>query len=117
MSAVAESPVSPRPGARVIPIRPVAAGAAASAEDLHEQLLREGWRRQTTIGEPRLSELVENYRAMGYEVRVEGYQASVAGSDTGGCTTCLDAGQDMGQVIGTVYVRKSDAAQGEDELF
>ena len=102
-------------GARVIPIRQVAAGAGATGDGLHERLVGEGWRRQTTIGEPRLSELVENYKAMGYEVRVEGLQA--AAKNDAGCTSCLDAGQEMGQVLGTVYVRKSDAPRGDDELF
>lgn len=33
-------------------------------------LLAAGWVKQTTIGEPRLSEIVENYRQLGYEVHV-----------------------------------------------
>ncbi|MGQ9583182.1 MAG: hypothetical protein ACUVV6_06680 [Thermoplasmatota archaeon] len=35
------------------------------------ELARDGWRRQTTYDEPRLSELVEAYREMGLEVRLE----------------------------------------------
>ena len=33
-------------------------------------LFAEGWIKKTTIGEPRLSEIVENYRQLGYEVQV-----------------------------------------------
>ena len=36
-----------------------------------EQLKREGWMRQFTTDEPRLSEAVELYRSLGYEVHLE----------------------------------------------
>ena len=35
-----------------------------------KELAEEGWVKQTTIGEPRLSEIVELYRSFGYEVRL-----------------------------------------------
>lgn len=91
---------------RVIPI---AQARTVSPEDT---LLRDGWQRQTTIGEPRLSEIVKNYRAMGFEVHVEEFKA-----EGDGCNTCFDAGQEMGFSYGTVYVRKRDGAGNEDELF
>jgi hypothetical protein len=37
-------------------------------------LLKDGWKRQTVIGEPRLSEIVQNYKAMGFEVHVEEFK-------------------------------------------
>lgn len=92
---------------RVIPI---AQAKAVSPEDAR---LRDGWKRQTTIGEPRLSEIVKNYKAMGFEVHVEEYKA-----EGEGCNTCFDAGQEMGQVYGEVYVRKGSVGQTvDDELF
>ena len=91
---------------RVIPIAQV---KVLSPEDA---LLREGWKRQTTIGEPRLSEIVQNYKAMGFEVHVEEFKA-----EGEGCNTCFDAGQEMGFSYGTVYVRKTGEATGDDELF
>lgn len=94
---------------RVIPI------VQAKAVSPEDALLRDGWKRQTTIGEPRLSEIVANYKAMGFEVHVEEFKAEGAGSE--GCTTCFDSGQEMGFSYGTVYVRKRDEAAGEDELF
>jgi hypothetical protein len=36
-----------------------------------EQLEKTGWLRRTTYDEPRLSELVETYRELGLEVRLE----------------------------------------------
>jgi hypothetical protein len=75
-------------------------------------LLKDGWVRQTTIGEPRLSEIVQNYKAMGFEVHVEEFKA-----EGEGCNTCFDAGQEMGFSYGTVYVRKRAATTDEDELF
>ena len=34
-----------------------------------------------------------------------------------GCTTCFDAGKEMGQVYGTVYIRSRGDSAGQDELF
>ena len=91
-----------------IPVRWMDSGSGREAE-----LLRDGWKKQTTIGEPRLSELAENYRSLGYEVLVESYRTS-----GDGCITCFEAGDALGQVHGTVYIRKSaGAGTADDELF
>ncbi len=92
---------------RVIPI------AQAKVISPEDALLKDGWVRQTTIGEPRLSEIVQNYKAMGFEVHVEEFKTE----GDSGCTTCFDAGQEMGFMYGTVYVRKRSEPAGEDELF
>jgi hypothetical protein len=82
--------------------------------DREAELLAAGWVKQTTIGEPRLSEIVENYRSLGYEVHVVEH---VEQAD-GGCNTCFGAGKEMGQIYGDVYVRKgTDAKPAEDDLF
>lgn len=91
---------------------PIKQASASREEQIDGRLLAEGWRRQTTIGEPRLSEIVENYKAMGYEVHVERWQ-----TEGDGCTTCLDEDQASGKVLGTVYTRKATSAPHEDELF
>jgi len=44
---------------------------STSANDPDTLLMQQGFVRRTTIGEPRLSEVVENYKAMGYDVHVE----------------------------------------------
>lgn len=91
---------------RVIPVLP-------SDTSREAKLLAEGWVRQTTIGEPRLSELVQTYRELGYEVEVIEHRA-----EGDACNTCFDAGQELGLVYGDIYVRKRDAPKKEnDELF
>jgi hypothetical protein len=77
-------------------------------------LLSEGWIKQTTIGEPRLSEIVENYRQLGYEVHVVEHR-----EEGEGCNTCFTAGAEMGQVYGDVYIRKGKGGKraADDELF
>ncbi len=90
---------------RVIPIVAARPPVAAGADD--------GWRRLTTLAEPRLTEMAENYRALGYEVEVR----EVERAPDGGCDTCLDAGQAMGRTYGTLYVRREGAAPAADPLF
>lgn len=102
-----------KPGtkSRVIPINLVAAAAATETDELHRRLVRDGWLRQTTIGEPRLSALVKTYEKLGYEVRVEAYQdggdhGGAGGCGTGECDTGADAGEVLAPYMGTAYIRK-----------
>lgn len=89
-----------------IPLKLVRGGKEA-------ELLADGWIKQTTIGEPRLSEIVENYRSLGYEVHVIEHV-----EQTDGCNTCFDAGKEMGQVYGDVYIRQGrKPVPLDDELF
>lgn len=37
----------------------------------HEELVRQGWEKQSTYDEPRLSEMVAAYEEIGFEVRLE----------------------------------------------
>lgn len=77
------------------------------------QLLAQGWAKQTTIDEPRLSELIETYRALGYEVEVIEHR-----SEAGSCSTCFDAGTQDAKVYADIWLRrKPGAANGHDELF
>lgn len=88
----------------VIPIRQV-------ADQSEAELVRDGWEKQTTLGEPRLSEVAQNYRSMGYEVHVQSFRAA------DGCTTCFDTGQELGQEYGTVWIRRGAGEREDDELF
>lgn len=81
--------------------------------DRESELLKDGWSKQSILAEPRLSEIVENYQFLGYEVHVEEFRGQ-SGND---CTTCFDAGKEMGQIYGTVYVRKRIGVTKDDELF
>jgi len=91
-----------------IPLKLVKGGKEAD-------LLAAGWIKQTTIGEPRLSEISEHYRQLGYEVQVIEHPAESGA----GCNTCFTAGAEMGQVYGDVYLRKGKGGKhaADDELF
>ncbi|MGQ0711662.1 MAG: hypothetical protein ACT4NV_18160 [Rhodoferax sp.] len=97
-----------------------AAGGGADPNDPGMRLAQQGWVLRTTIGEPRLSEVAENYRAMGYEVHVE-YLAPaphIHTADASACTTCFDADpQGQSQRWGSVYVRAAQARTLNDELY
>ena len=86
-------------------------------------LQQQGWILRTTIGEPRLSEVVENYRAMGYEVHVERFGMTPASpsakAEGESCTVCFDAADQTqaSQVWGSVYVRPGGSPDKNDELF
>ncbi|MBI4291550.1 MAG: hypothetical protein HY661_08735 [Betaproteobacteria bacterium] len=92
--------------ARVIPLKKAAGKRQA-------ELIAQGWTKQTTIGEPRLSELVENYKALGYEVEVVEQRG-----ETDGCGICFDAGGEMGVYYADIWLRKKAGAKSEqDDLF
>lgn len=71
------------------------------------ELLAQGYVRRTTIGEPRLSELVAEYERIGFEVQVIEHR-----TQTDACGVCFDAGKDAGQVFGDVYVRNRQPGKG-----
>jgi len=77
------------------------------------QLQAEGWERRTVASEPRLSEVVEEYQALGFEVHLEPFDPSAKGE--GGCTVCFDSPEVAGQ-FKTVYTR-SGGQGGVDDLF
>jgi len=86
---------------------PIAVGRAGPKSD------GDGWRRLTTLAEPRLSEMAQNYRALGYEVQIREVQKAQATD----CTTCFDAGESMGRVYGTLYIRRTGTVDADNELF
>jgi len=65
-----------------------------------KELEKGGWIKQTTIGEPRLSEIVELYQSLGYEVRLEPVKLDELDEE---CRRCYDLEEDR---VKTVYVRK-----------
>ncbi len=79
------------------------------------ELLAQGWVKKTTIGEPRLSEIVENYRNMGYEVYVIEHPVETSGDS---CNTCFSADAEAGKMYGDIFIRQSGNAKPlENELF
>jgi hypothetical protein len=67
-----------------------------------EELKKEGWIRQFTADEPRLSEAVEEYQELGFEVRLEPVDPAEMEGD---CTSCLLAAIDRYK---TIYTRRRD---------
>lgn len=63
-------------------------------------LLAAGYVRRTTVCEPRLSELVTEYRRIGFNVEVIEHR-----TEYDACGICYEAGTKSGEVYGDVYVR------------
>ncbi|OQY60690.1 MAG: hypothetical protein B6245_00095 [Desulfobacteraceae bacterium 4572_88] len=66
-----------------------------------ESLLREGWKRQSTQDEPRLSELAEMYEELGFEVHLEPLHPE----EEPGCTDCMKVSPEKYK---TIYTRKTE---------
>lgn len=64
-----------------------------------EELEKEGWQKQTTYDEPRLSELVGMYEEMGFEVQLIPFEPS----DEPQCSECMKT---LPELYKTIYVRK-----------
>jgi len=76
-----------------------------------EELVKEGWRKQFMTNEPRLSEAVEEYKAIGFEVRLEAVDLN---EDDGTCKTCLKFAPDEFKVI---YTRKPPHSHDDEDPF
>ena len=64
------------------------------------ELEKQGWLKRTTIDEPRLSEITELYKSLGFEVRVEPVKLDELDED---CKKCYE---NIIDELKTVYVRK-----------
>jgi signal recognition particle subunit SEC65 len=69
-----------------------------SPKTRREKLEAEGWRRMNLIDEPRLTELAETYRELGYEVHLEPLHPD----EEMECTECIAAEPERYR---TIYVR------------
>lgn len=74
------------------------------------ELERQGWRRQFVAGEPRLTEAVEVYKSLGYEVRLEPPFLDKASEE---CKKCL-LHQDCSKYK-TIYIRHKKEGCEEKE--
>ena len=72
-----------------------------AGQSRESKLLADGYIRRTTIGEPRLSELVAEYQRIGYDVEIIEHRI-----ETDGCGVCFEAGKEAGEICGDLYVRK-----------
>ena len=64
-----------------------------------EELRLQGWKRQSTYDEPRLSEMVDTYREIGLEVHLESFDPI----QKPGCASCM---AEMPEKYKTIYTRK-----------
>ena len=64
-----------------------------------QELSKEGWTKQSTHDEPRLSDIVEMYEEMGLEVLLEPYNPD----EEPGCTECMRSGI---REYKTIYTRE-----------
>lgn len=64
-----------------------------------KDLVRDGWEKRTTYDEPRLSEMVEMYEELDFEVRVLPFDPD----REPGCTECMKTACDRYK---TIYTRK-----------
>lgn len=63
-----------------------------------EELYKEGWEKQSTLDEPRLSEVVQTYQEIGFEVLLEPFLPE--GEE---CAECM---KEAPENYKTVFVRK-----------
>ena len=63
-----------------------------------DDLKKEGWEKRFTIDEPRLSEMAEQYKELGFEVLLEPVDPS-----SEECTVCINSSPDRYR---TLYTRK-----------
>jgi hypothetical protein len=68
-----------------------------------EELISQGWQRQATYDEPRLSEMADLYREIGMEVHLEPFHPEVEMD----CIGCLAEFPDRYK---TIYIRKKEGA-------
>ncbi len=68
-----------------------------------EELAAQGWRRQATTDEPRLSEMADLYRQIGMEVHLEPFHPE----EEEGCIGCLAESPDR---YWTIYIRKREGS-------
>lgn len=83
-------------------------------------LVRNGWTRQFTASEPRLSEAVAAYEEAGFEVRLEPLPPSSREEKEGGgeCRICFEGFEDRYRVIYTRPRSPASAPSGpDDDLF
>lgn len=70
-----------------------------------EELLNSGWERRFIASEPRLSEMVEMYKEIGFEVHLEPLpskeELDVQGCEDSGCTVCFNMDRDRYRIIFT----------------
>ncbi|MBU1154824.1 MAG: hypothetical protein KKC30_00320 [Proteobacteria bacterium] len=79
------------------------------------QLLAKGWVKQFMADEPRLSEMVEEYIALGFQVRLEPVDPAACASGSG-CTACFEM-PEVAAKFKIIFTRPGPDKPGKDEGF
>jgi len=81
-------------------------------------MMDEGWKRRMVASEPRLSEIVEMYEELGFEVKLVPLDPSDPGWDEPECTACLEdpSEAERTRVVYTRF-RPGSFVSDEDDLF
>ena len=77
------------------------------------QLLAQGWVKQFMSDEPRLSEMVEEYIALGFQVHLEPVDP-VACAGGSGCTACFEM-PEVAAKFKIIFTRSGPDKPGKDE--
>jgi len=89
-------------------------GESSKTED---KLIKEGWTRRFVANEPRLSEAVELYQSMGYEVHLEPLprvDCDSADEESEECRACFKGFEEQYKII---YTRPERGEGEEDDLW
>lgn len=80
--------------------------------------MEEGWKRRMVASEPRLSEIVEMYEGLGFDVKTVPLDPNDPGWDEDECTICFEdpAEADRTRVVYT-RPRPDRGSSNDDELF
>lgn len=76
------------------------------------ELIKQGWRRQFMASEPRLGEAVQQYRELGFEVRLEAVDPAACQSG-GQCTACFQQ-PEAAALLKVIFTRPRASGGGED---
>jgi hypothetical protein len=73
-----------------------------------DELIQAGWEKRFVASEPRLTEMVEMYEEIGFEVHLEPLpskeEMDAQSCEESGCTTCFDVAREQYRIIFTRQV-------------
>ena len=81
-----------------------------SQTEMRAELEKEGWTKQFTVDEPRLSEAIEMYKLLGFEVHLE---PMVPDENSEECAACLEVMCDRYKTIDT---KSAEGGHSEEAL-
>lgn len=74
--------------------------------------MAQGWKKQFLANEPRLSEAVEEYRGLGFEVHLETVDPQACAASQG-CSSCFEATEEAEQ-FRVIFTRPGQKTRDQD---